>query len=628
MIQLRALLVPLLFCTAPIVVAQDVRKVALLIGVEEYEKRGFTNLSYAEDDMTALAAKLRDQGFDVTVMLASGQGTSRANRQNVVDAINKRFIPRLKDLRKQDISLVAMAGHGRHQKVIVGNVATEDHFFCPCDAHDTDSKTWISISTLIKEIESESGSERNLILVDACRDNPSRGRGVDGKGMSLNRDAVAVLFASSYNEQAYEPDELRHGLFTHFVLEGLSGAAKNFDNEVTWDSLVDYVKGRVERTSNELRLRNKIAGTQRPNSMGNLRGQSQVLARISSGIRRRPALLKSPFGESEASERITEWAAYKGIQRSRRSTAAGVELGLVPAGEFVMGSEETAEQIMKAFSHLKNLNRDFYTDAEHQHRVEISKRLWFGKTEVTLGQFRQFVEDTGYKTDAEKDGEGGWGYDSQEKKAVGRKPEFHWRNTGFSQDDSHPVVNVSWNDAVAFCNWLSREEGLPEFYEFGGKVENQGGRGYRLPTEAEWEYACRAGTTTRYTSGDDPEGLVRIGNTWDSSTKEAFPAFVNQLTSSDRYPFTSPVGRFRSNSFGLLDMHGNAFEWCQDWYSADYYQTSPVVDPPGPESGSSRVLRGGSWRNYATYCRSAYRYYDDPTDRYGHIGFRVVLSVE
>ncbi len=157
--------------------------------------------------------------------------------------------------------------------------------------------------------------------------------------------------------------------------------------------------------------------------------------------------------------------------------------------------------------------------------------------------------------------------------------EYSWRNTGFEQTDEHPVVNVSWNDAVAFCKWLSRKEG----------------KTYRLPTEAEWEYACRAGTTTRYYSGDDPETLAKVANVADAAAKAQFPDWNHGIKASDGYVFTSPGGQFKPNAFGLYDMHGNVSQWCSDWYSEDYYTKSPTDDPTGPDSGIERVLRGGCW---------------------------------
>ena len=172
------------------------------------------------------------------------------------------------------------------------------------------------------------------------------------------------------------------------------------------------------------------------------------------------------------------------------------------------------------------------------------------------------------------------------------------------------MVNVSWNDAVAFCKWLGKKEG----------------KTYRLPTEAEWEYACRAGTTTRYYSGDDPETLVKVGNVADAAFKNKFPDWIGTLKASDGYVFTAPVGQFKPNAFGLYDMHGNASQWCADWYGADYYGKSPVDDPKGPDAGRCRVLRGGTWNNGACFVRSAARYWLSPDDRHFITGFRVART--
>ena len=197
----------------------------------------------------------------------------------------------------------------------------------------------------------------------------------------------------------------------------------------------------------------------------------------------------------------------------------------------------------------------------------------------------------GYKTDAEKGekpGAFGWNPD---KKNFEFNEKYSWRNAGFEQTDEHPVVNVSWNDAVAFCKWLSKKES----------------KTYRLPTEAEWEYACRAGTTTRYYSGDDPETLAKVGNVADAAAKAKFPDWKCTIKANDGYVFTAPVGQFKPNAFGLYDMHGNAWQWCADWYGAEYYATSPADDPTGPDSGDVRVLRGGSWYAGPNFARSARR---------------------
>jgi len=288
-----------------------------------------------------------------------------------------------------------------------------------------------------------------------------------------------------------------------------------------------------------------------------------------------------------------------------------LKMVLIPAGEFLMGSGESAEDTV-AF--LKKTYGDDLADAEWfesehpQHRVRITKPFYLGTYHVTRGQFRQFVTDTGYKADSErgeKPGAYGW---NPNKSDFNEK--YSWRKAGFEQTDEQPVVNVSWNDAKAFCEWLSKKKN----------------KTYRLPTEAEWEYVCRAGTMTRYYSGDDPETLAKVGNVADAAAKAKFPDWTWTIKASDGYVFTSPVGSFRPNAFGLYDMHGNARQWCADWYGAEYYAKSPADDPTGPDSGDGRVLRGGSWDSGPIDSRSAKRFGLLPVNRYDTAGFRVLRT--
>ena len=291
-----------------------------------------------------------------------------------------------------------------------------------------------------------------------------------------------------------------------------------------------------------------------------------------------------------------------------------MKLTLVPSGEFMMGSKESAEETAAFFKKnycMDSLSADSFKDEHPQHRVRITKPFYLGTYHVTRGQFRQFVKDADYKTDAEKGDEpGASGWDA-ETKAFGFRKDYSWQNAGFQQTDEHPVVEVSWNDVVAFCKWLSRKEG----------------KSYRLPTEAEWEYACRAGTTTRYYSGDDPETLAKVANVADAEFKAKFPDWGwTTIRASDGYVFTAPVGKFKPNAFGLYDMHGNAWQWCADWYGAEYYAKSPIDDPTGPGSGDVGVLRGGSWYDGPSNSRSAFRFRSAPDFRFSFTGFRVART--
>jgi formylglycine-generating enzyme required for sulfatase activity len=308
--------------------------------------------------------------------------------------------------------------------------------------------------------------------------------------------------------------------------------------------------------------------------------------------------------------------AQTGNAAERRATVTnsiGMSLTLVPMGEFMMGAGEPAKEAAAFFNNAYGTNlpneRSFENEYP-QHRVRITRPFYLGTHHVTRGQFRGFVADTGYKTDAEtalQAGAVGW---SQKARGFEFNARYSWRNTGFEQADDHPVVDVSWRDAVAFCEWLSRKEG----------------KTYRLPTEAEWEYACRAGTTTRYSSGDDPETLAKVGNVADAAAKARYPEWRATIRANDGYVFTAPVGKFRANAFGLYDMHGNAWEWCADLYSATYYANCPVDDPAGPRSGHDRVVRGGDWSSWPNDARSAVRDQSEPRSRYCFTGFRVARN--
>ena len=293
----------------------------------------------------------------------------------------------------------------------------------------------------------------------------------------------------------------------------------------------------------------------------------------------------------------------KDIAQKTIKNSIGMTFKLIPAGEFLMGSDATDPEAEDAEFLDKAAGK------QERHRVRITRPFYLGVTEVTRGQFRRFVHDAGYQTEAEKDGKGAYGW-NDETKMFEQIPKYTWQNPGYEQTDEHPVVIVSWNDAQAFVEWLSQKEGQT----------------YRLPTEAEWEYACRAGTTTRYASGDELEVLASAGNTADETAKEKFPDWNWAIASRDGYIYTAPVGRFGPNAFGLFDMEGNVWELCSDGYSADYYKQSPIDDPSGAVGASVRVIRGGGWYDSPRYRRSAARRCVATRDRGYGLGFRLALG--
>jgi formylglycine-generating enzyme required for sulfatase activity len=218
--------------------------------------------------------------------------------------------------------------------------------------------------------------------------------------------------------------------------------------------------------------------------------------------------------------------------------------------------------------------------------VRITRPFYLGVYEVTHGQY-EAVMGTILTAGGDKDGVAG--------QSIKR----------------YPVESVSWLNAVRFCNKLSELEGMKPFYKIVGEtvsVPDWKGSGYRLPTEAEWEYACRAGSTTRYSFGNDPAGLADHG--W-------FAGNSGRMT--------HPVGQKGANGFGLHDMHGNVWEWCWDGYHDSSYKESPADDPIGSPLTAHRVVRGGSWSTYPRLCRSAFRFGGTSANRGSALGFRLAL---
>jgi len=299
----------------------------------------------------------------------------------------------------------------------------------------------------------------------------------------------------------------------------------------------------------------------------------------------------------------------------------GMKFVLVPAGEFLMGSAESPQTLAAAYPQLDPKRFLDLADEGPVHSVRITRPFYLGRHEVTVGQFKTFLQASGQRPESEADSTGGYGYNPAYDPAKsargdafeGRDPRYSWRNPGFTQGDDHPVVNVSWNDAMAMAKWLSEKEG----------------KTYRLPTEAEWEYAARAGTRTRYHSGDDPQSLLETANVFDADAARNWSKWQNQaLAGQDGFAFTAPVGSFAPNAFGLYDMHGNVWEWCADWHGEDYYAHSPSDDPQGPATGTVRVRRGGSWHTWPFYARAAYRNWNSPETRYTLVGFRLVREAD
>jgi sulfatase modifying factor 1 len=261
------------------------------------------------------------------------------------------------------------------------------------------------------------------------------------------------------------------------------------------------------------------------------------------------------------------------------STPICTELVRIPAGDFLMGSDPAMDD--KAND-----------DEKPQHRVYLPD-FYIGKVPVTNAQFETFLKASGHQTTAEIEGSG-WGWTGSKWDRV---KGANWRHpagpkTGIAQKADHPVVQVSWDDAVAFCRWLSEATGQE----------------FRLPTEAEWEKAARGTKGRLYPWGNEPPDKTRC---------------------NFELRDTVPVGKYPPGAtpdFGVLDLAGNVWEWCSDWYDADYYTNSPEDSPPGPEEGQVRALRGGSWYFLLRFVRAAVRGWYSPDLRDAYLGFRCACS--
>ncbi len=309
-----------------------------------------------------------------------------------------------------------------------------------------------------------------------------------------------------------------------------------------------------------------------------------------------PPLAKAPFDATQAKAHQTTWAQHLGTT-VETTNSVGAKMVLIPPGEFLMGSSDAditlalkiAEETKLDEAAVKRIQAE-----SPQHKVVITKPLLMSATEVTIGQFKKF-SSTGYLTEAEIAAQAVLPVTltptpGQSPVAAPKSIETYL-NPGYVVTDDSPAAMITWNDAVAYCKWLSDQEK----------------RTYRLPTEAEWEYACRAGTTTQYLFGDDYAELEKFG--W------------YQKNASGR---SHSVGTKLPNPFGLFDIHGNLHEWCQDVYGEKWYGTSPPDDPSGPAIRAPRVNRGGSLNLNASHCRSAARNASTVSTRNNTLGFRFV----
>jgi len=490
---------------------------AVLIGVNDYAE--LQDLQFCSSDVTDLKNQLVASGFPKDQIFLIHDQAKERKYQPSRGNIERELELVLSLAGKNDLVLVAFSGHGMH--------LDGTSYLCPTESRvSRPQETMVSMENVYKQLNASKASLK-LLVVDACRNDP-RPRGQKSANpkednRKLNQTferpprGILVLTSCGAGQISYEDEKLQRGVFMNYVLEGLSGKAdQNRNDNISLLELYEYATRQTK-----VFVARKFSGLQVPALRGEINGVFELA---------RPGSL----------DEITN--------------SIGMKLRLIPAGEFLMGSSRSADEIARQL----DSKAEYYEDEYPQHQVRISQPFYLGTTEVTQGQWQA---------------------------VMGTRP---WAGKSyFKEGRDYPAVYISWEDAVDFCRKLSAKEGVT----------------YRLPTEAEWEYACRAGSRTMYSFGDNLSQLGAYAwcdeNAWDVDEK-----------------YAHIVGTKRANAWGLYDMHGNVPEWCQDWYDENYYGGSPTNDPEGPREGSYRVYRGGSFSNDASDTRSASRCGLPPDSRY------------
>ncbi len=525
------------------------RRIALVIGNSAYKVGPLPN---PVNDATDVAAALRGLGFTVTLKV------NLSHREMIV-AIQEFG----KALQAGGVGLFYYAGHATQ--------VNGENYLIPVSANIQAEEELEYESVNAGRVIAQMRSARNrlnIVIMDSCRDNPfvKEGRSGAGRGLAVLNATGGMLIAYSTAPGAIASDGSgRNSPYTSSLLKYLPQKSLRIEDvfkrtraevmrrtdykQTPWESsslVEDYC---LSGDCGGLIIGS--AGREKEGSEGRTTTKSEPEIK-------KEAPAKSEPVKSEATPTTTTNSSNTNPPRQENVDVqaytetvnrVGIDMVRIPAGKFLMGSPAD--------------EKDRQSDEGPQHEVTISKSFYMGKYEVTQLQWR----------------------------AVSVLPKVSIElpsDPSKFKGDNLPVEQVSWEEAVEFCERLSRATG----------------KAYRLPTEAEWEYACRAGTTGMYAGSLDAMAWYssNAGNT------------------------THPVGQKQANRFGLYDMHGNVWEWCRDWYGENYYFSSPDTDPTGPSTGSYRVVRGGGWFFIAANLRAAFRNRSAPSARDGLLGFRLVRT--
>jgi len=467
-----------------------------------------------------------------------------------------------------------------------------------------------SVDGLIRRVQ-QKGAAASIFVIDACRDNPFEATGTKGIGATkgLARiDAptgVFVLFSAGIGQTALDrldaKDSSPNSVFTRTLVPLLEQPG------LTHLAIAKRVQTEVKA------LAATVHHAQQPAFYDQIDGEivfkpAPAVAAPTQQVAVVAPPVATPAGPCGGGATTVSLAA-----RSAQPLSAAEECMLKPPNAFKECDKCPEMVVVPAGAFSMGTRQGLpgnEPDEWPEHTVTFAHPFAVGKFEVTVDQFAAFVTETGYATGPTCDVFTDFKYQERSDRS--------WRNPGFAQSGNHPVVCLSWDDARAFVNWLTKKTG----------------REYRLPTEAEWEYAARALTTpvwhSRWFFGDDAREMCRYGNAADETTKRVvFGSHGGTIfPCNDGYANTAPVGTFLPNPFGLYDMHGNAMEWVEDCYHETY--------AGAPSDGTAwltgecgrRVLRGGSWFDAPGNARAAYRHWSKASDRSNGLGFRVARSLK
>ncbi len=533
--------------------SSSARNYLLVIGIDKYLHLG--QLQNAVNDAQSfkdlLLARYQFEPENVRELC-----DEQASRRAIIQVFRKL----VEEVKHEDNVLVYFSGHGHYDRVY------EEAYWLPVDAEfeaETDYLSYGYLVTVIKALK----ARHVVFIVDSCYSGAALVRERDLATERVEKDPSRWLIASGRNEVVPDGIAGGHSPFSDKLLDILN----RYANEgIRLGSLADKLTSAVINNSPQTPIGRPLYGT------GDQGGEFVFHPR-----RKKETDLEVHSWEKEKPiSFIGRNSLYRRIEREKEQGEANQEALLIPemvlikGGTFQMGSNEGEER------------------EKPMHNITISD-FWIGKYEVTVKQFAAFVMATGYQTDAEK---GGGSYISDGVELL-KQSGVNWRhnqagNVRPQGEYTHPVIHVSWNDAVAYCEWLSKETR----------------KTYRLPTEAEWEYSAGGGSGSR--------------TKWAGTSSEASLGNYAWFSGNDELG-THPVGQKQPNGLDLYDMSGNVWEWCADFYESDYYASSPGNDPKGPLAGSDHVIRGGCWGGNTVGCHVAYRNWGKPGHRDDSLGFRI-----